>query len=299
MRWVLLFFAAAAATTAAIDDDAPKPRTRFTFRRPTRENILSILFGCDLDQLPEKEVKFNHNSVGITSPIICNYPGESHNVFPMCSGFPLDNESKLKRFLDRFARSSSYTSDNVVCSSISHNGWRILRFHKRVGSGKQCYKRVQTAIYNWDFVSCDGEKSTGILTPKKSVHVANIKQTHSVIHPKRGLMGTFTETHLLRPLFVANPIHVICDTKNCRQQSNPISIVSSSSYATLDGHLLAGEERVSVALSENDAVEVEIVSFSRSAPSINGRIVWPFIGRMQKHFFLKEMEHLSRVAKCI
>mmetsp|Transcript_12327 Transcript_12327/g.18931 ORF Transcript_12327/g.18931 Transcript_12327/m.18931 type:complete len:298 (-) Transcript_12327:16-909(-) len=296
MRWVLLF--AAAATAAAIDE-APKLRTRFTFRRPTGENILSILLGCDdLDQLPEKEVKFNHSSVGITRPILCNIPGESHHVFPLCSGFPLDNESKLNRFLDRFERSSSYTSDNIACSSISHNGWRLLRFHKRVGSGEQCYNQVQTAIYNWDFVSYEGKKSTGILAPKQSVHLANIKEAQSTIHPRRGLMGTFSEIPLLRPLFVVNPIHVICDMKNCRKKSNPSSIVSSSSYATLDGHLLAGEERVSVALSENNAVDVEIISFSRSAPSINGRIVWPFIGRMQKLFFLKEMEHLSRVAKC-
>ena len=123
MRWVLLLFIAAATTAAAIDvGDAPELRTRFTFRRPTRENILSILFGCDnLNQLPEKEVKFNHNSVGITRPILSNNVGESHNVFPLCSGFPLDNESKLNRFLDRFARSSRNTSDNVACSSISHN----------------------------------------------------------------------------------------------------------------------------------------------------------------------------------
>lgn len=296
MRWVLLLFTAAAAATSAIDD-APKLRTRFTFRRPTGDNVFSILFGCDdLHQLPEKEVKFNHNSIGITGPVLCNNPDS--NVFPLCSGYPWDDESKLNRFLDRFARSSSYTSDNVACSSISHNGWRILRFHKRVGSGKRCYKRIQNAIYNWDFVSCDGKKSTGILAPKKSVHIANIKQTQSAIHSRRGLMGTFSEIPLLRPLFVINPIHVICDMKNCRHKSNPSSIISSSSYATLDGHLLAGEERVSVALSGNDAVDVEIISFSRSAPSINGRIVWPFIGRMQKLFFLKEMEHLSRVAKC-
>ena len=54
MRWVLLLFTAAAAATSAIDD-APKLRTRFTFRRPTGDNVFSILFGCDdLHQLPEK-----------------------------------------------------------------------------------------------------------------------------------------------------------------------------------------------------------------------------------------------------
>lgn len=296
MRWVLLF--AAAATTAASDDVVPTLRTRFIFRSPTNENVLSILFGCnDLHKIPEKEVKFNHNSVGITRPMQCNNRRESHDVFPLCSGYP-DGESKLSRLLlDRFAFSSSCTTDKVACSSINHNGWRILRFHKQVGSGKQCYKRVQNAIYNWDFVSCEGKKSIGILAPKKSVHLAKVNQVQSISNPRRGLLGTFSEIPLFKSIFVVNPVHVIYDVKDCRHKNVPKSIVSSSSYATLDGHLLAGEERVSVVLRGNDAVDVEIVSFSRSAPSFNGRIVWPFIGRMQKLFFLKEMEHLSRVAK--
>ena len=293
MRWGLLF--AAAATTIA-SNDVPKLRTRFTFRRPTNENVLSILFGCnDLHEIPEIEVKFNHNSVGITRPTLCNNLREARDVFPMCSGYP-DDESKLSR-LFRSTCSSSYTSDKVACSSINHNGWRILRFRKQVGTGKQCYKRVQQAIYNWDFVSREGKKSIGILAPKKSLLLAKVNQIQSTANPRRGLLGTFSEIPLFKSLFVVNPIHVIYDVKDCRHKNIPKSIVSSSSYATLDGHLLAGEERVSVVLRGNDSVDIEIVSFSRSAPSINGLIVWPFIGRMQKLFFLKEMEHLSRVAK--
>ncbi len=297
MRWILLFVAA--ASMAAAIDDAYELRTRFTFRRPTDENVLSILFGCDvIHQLPEKKVKFNHNSVGITRPIICNAAGESpHDAFPLCNGYPSDDESKLNRFIDQLARSSSYTNDNIACSSINYKGWRILQFHKRVGSGKQCYARVQNAIYNWDFVSFDGKKLMGIFAPTKSVHLAELNHTRPATVPRRGLLGTFSEIPLLKSLFVVNPIHAIYDIQDCRKII-PKSIVSSSSYATLDGHLLSGEERVSVILRENNAVDVEIVSFSRSAPSINGRIVWPFIGRMQKQFFLKEMEHLSRVAKC-
>lgn len=284
MRWILLL--EAAAMTAAIDN-AHKLRTRFTFRQPTNENILSILFECDdLHPLPEKEVRFNHHSVGITRPMLCNGADESHDVFPLCSGYP-----------DLLPRSSTHTSDNVACSSINYKGWRILRFQKRVGSGNQCYKRVQNAMYNWDFVSRDGKKSIGILSPKKPVHLANVKQTQSTTVPRKGLLGTFSEIPLFKPLFVVNPIHAVYEMRDCRR-TIPNNIVSSASYATLDGHLLAGEERVSVILRGNDAVDVEIVSFSRSAPSINGRIVWPFIGRMQKQFFLKEMEHLSRIATC-
>lgn len=294
MCCALLLVAAAACMAAAIDD-AHKLRTRFTFRRPTDENVLSILFGCDvIHQLPGNKVKFNHNCVGTTLPVICNAPGESYDVFPLCSGYPMNDESKFSRFLDKLAHSSSCTNDNIVCSSINCNGWRILRFHKQVGSGKQCYVRVQNAIYNWDFVSSDG---VGIFAPTKSVHLAEFKQTQPTTIPRRGLLATFAEIPLFKSLFVMNPIHAIYDIKDCRNII-PKSIVSSSSYATLDGHLLSGEERVSVIMRENDRVDVEIVSFSRSAPSINGRIVWPFIGRIQKRFFLKEMEHLSRVAKC-
>mmetsp|Transcript_4951 Transcript_4951/g.10385 ORF Transcript_4951/g.10385 Transcript_4951/m.10385 type:complete len:178 (-) Transcript_4951:3404-3937(-) len=86
MRWILLL--EAAAMTAAIDN-AHKLRTRFTFLQPTNENVLSILFRCDdLHPLPENGVKFNHRSVGITRPMLCNGADESHDVFPLCSGYP-------------------------------------------------------------------------------------------------------------------------------------------------------------------------------------------------------------------
>ena len=286
---------AAAAITAAIDD-SHKLKTRFTFRSPTNDNILEILLGNkDLNQLTKKGVKFNHNSVGITCPTVCSSGLSQHGMFPFCSGYPINEESKLIAFLDRFRRSSSSTSDNVTCSSISYQGWRILRFRTRVGSGKRCYKRVQNAIYNWDFVAHDGKKSMGILAPKIPVHVARVEQAQHTTFPRRGLLGSFSEVPLFKSLYVVNPIHSIADIKDQNNKKSK-SMVSSSSYATLDGHLLSGEERVSVILTENNAVHIEIVSFSRPAPSINGRIVWPFIGRMQKQFFLEEIKHLSRIA---
>jgi uncharacterized protein (UPF0548 family) len=101
---------------------------------------------------------------------------------------------------------------------------------------------------------------------------------------------------------------------------------SSTAYATLQGHLLSGEERVSVILrhgenhrdgdgdgsphsnskpghaqsqdqDQDGFVDVEIISFSKAAPSLFGKIVWPFIAKKQDEFFKSEMDALERVAK--
>ena len=307
MKWVIILLLSATAVAFA-DEDAhhSRLRTRFTFRRPTSANVLGILVGnngavfddaddSSIHQLLPKEVKFNHNSVGITHPI-----RSSHDIsFPLCSGYASDKEDNLcSIFLDRLGRSSRNTSNNIVCNCINnYKGWRILQFHKRVGSGKECYRQLQNAIYNWTFESCkeEGRKSVGILAPNKSVRLAASPFTSTII-PRRGMLATFSKIPVINS-FVVNPIHVIYDiTDDCKVIPN--CLVSSSSYATIHGHLLAGEERVSVILRDNNDVDVEIVSFSRSASSLNGRIVWPFISSMQTQFFLKEMEHLMRVATC-
>lgn len=308
MRRCLILLAAASRAVAINDAHINSLRTRFTFCRPTDENLLRILLGGDalLDydaviHSLSKKVKFNHNSVGVTCPTISKKHNHNHDVFPLCQGYPMDNEDELNIFQDQLANSSRNATDkNILCSSINYRGWRILRFYKRVGSGKECYKRVQNEIYNWNFVSCNGKKEMGILAPNtmKSVHLVDFKQSQCTSFPRRGLLGTFSETSFINnSIFVTNPIHVIYDIKDSRKIV-PNCIVSASSYSTLEGHLLTGEERVSVCWRENDSVDVEIVSFSRSAPSISGQIVWPFIGSMQKQFFLREMEHLLSVAKC-
>ena len=303
MKWVIILSAVAVAF-ADEDTRHSRLRTRFTFCRPTAGNVLRILVGengeifdhtddSSIRQLLPKEVKFNHNNVGITHPI-----RSSHDItFPLCSGYVSDNDDNLRIFLDRLGRSSRNTSNNIVCKCINnYKGWRILQFHKRVGSGKECYRQLQNAIYNWNFESCkeEGRKSVGILSPNKSVRLAASPFISTII-PRRGLLATFSKIPFIGS-YVVNPIHVIYDITD-DSKLIPNCLVSSSSYATLHGHLLAGEERVSVILRDNNDVDVEIVSFSRSAPS-HGRIVWPFIGSMQTQFFLKEMEHLMRVAKC-
>ena len=70
---------------------------------------------------------------------------------------------------------------------------------------------------------------------------------------------------------------------------------TSTAYATLKGHFLRGEERVTVALRDGSQdVEVEILSISRPGPGIVGKTLWPFIGKMQSKFFQQQLHHLSQ-----
>ena len=170
----------------------------------------------------------------------------------------------------------------------------MLRFYKRVGYGTQCYKRVQEAVFNWDFTSHIGKKSMGIISAATDCKRPTNKT-------RKGLLATFTEINFPKPLkslFVINPVHVVYDVKYHQKSTTKGKCISSSSaYATLSGHLLSGEERVSVIWNRsNDEVYVEILSFSRASPSTVGRLIWPLIGGMQKNFFLEELDHLDNVA---
>mmetsp|Transcript_7050 Transcript_7050/g.12772 ORF Transcript_7050/g.12772 Transcript_7050/m.12772 type:complete len:210 (-) Transcript_7050:664-1293(-) len=205
-------------------------------------------------------------------------------------GYP----KKEKRYLrfHNLLEKATINNDTTLCSSANFNGWRILRFQARVGHGKACYKRLQNAVFNWDFEARKGKKSMGI--------VSSAAALKSSTHQRRNLLATFTEIFLPSPLksiFVVSPVHVIYEVKDAR--SVPKCLFSSTSYATLSGHLLTGEERVAVVWRKGmgDEVNIEIVSFSRAAPSVGGKLIWPLIGRMQKQFFLAEVGHLVKVGQ--
>lgn len=117
------------------------------------------------------------------------------------------------------------------------------------------------------------------------------------------------------------------------------STFTSTAYGTLKGHLLCGEERVTVILRDEEEkeeesygnttvshinkrsrrlakntpsppppksslsptntrgfVDVEIISYSKAAPSLFGKVVWPFISKKQDEFFQCELDSLERVA---
>jgi len=105
--------------------------------------------------------------------------------------------------------------------------------------------------------------------------------------PKRG-------GWLIPHLYTVNPVTVVYDLVD---QRAPGTTYTATAYATQAGHLLCGEERVSVCHRDyDDSVDVEILSISRASDSLQGRLVWPFIGRMQRTFFQQQLEALQRCA---
>lgn len=142
---------------------------------------------------------------------------------------------------------------------------------------------ARDAVLDWNFETRDANKSMGILTASR----------HAT--PGKKLLATFTEILIPvippKSLFVVNPVRVVYTVKDAFTQC---CLSSSTAYATLRGHLLSGEERVTaVWRKDTDEVFIEIVSFSRASPSLGGRIIWPLIGHMQNQFFLSEMNHLA------
>lgn len=233
--------------------------------------------------------KTHTEEVGITRPTSSD---DDDDIFPSCIGY----SKKMKRRTHKQTiKEKNNDNETTVCSSTTVDGWRVLRFYKRVGCGKSCYKRVEDAVFNWDFTSHIGSKSMGIISAATDCN-------RSMNKTRKGLLATFTEINIPKPLkslFVVNPVHVVYNEKDHQKSTTKGKcIYSSSAYATMTGHLLSGEERVSVIWNRsNDEVYVEIVSFSRAAPSTVGKLIWPLIGGMQSSFFLSELDHLDNVAK--
>ena len=73
--------------------------------------------------------KTHTEEVGITQPII----SEDNGVFPSCIGY----SKKMKRRTHKQTIKEKNNDDaTIICSHTTVDGWRVLRFYKRVGCGK-------------------------------------------------------------------------------------------------------------------------------------------------------------------
>lgn len=211
-----------------------------------------------------------------------------------------------------------------------NNNWRVLKFQQRVGQGLDCYQRTRDAALAWQFSSTGGDgnhnnnnnKEMGILSvlptassrrpddspyschphsnaldPRHAAHTSAVQQIWSGPGGRR--LATFTAVLRRRrwlplQMYCINPVHVVYDLVD---QRGPGTTYSATAYATGARHWLRGEERVTVALRDNGAVDVQILSLSKPAKSMTGRFVWPLVGKMQRTFFQEQMKALERSAK--
>ncbi|KAL3904229.1 MAG: hypothetical protein SGARI_005015, partial [Bacillariaceae sp.] len=108
-------------------------------------------------------------------------------------------------------------------------------------------------------------------------------------------LAGFLPDRLKKRMYAVNPVMVVYDLID---QRAPGTTFTSTAYATLKGHWLSGEERVSVAMRDGTQdVDIEILSVSRAGPTLWGKAVWPLVGKMQSNFFQEHLMHLEDVAK--
>ena len=113
---------------------------------------------------------------------------------------------------------------------------------------------------------------------------------------------TFARVNMMRgklnlPIWVVNPCMIVYELVDERC-NNGQNTYSATAYATLRGHLLKGEERVIVSMSDQSKnVCVDILSYSHSTPGILGNIVFAACKEMQIRFFGEEMDTLEKIAK--
>ena len=285
--------------------------TTLSFRKPTPERC-SQWFGN------EDSGDFNHDSAGMTNPSL---------------DIMVDNEVvvHVNQHKEVTWWPKQPTDDRTTQPSKKQRQWRVLCYRSRVGFGRDCYERCRDAALAWDFSTPQlgivsaapyNDPDYGGGSGGATAAAARIYQTtngcgyHSVRtiaaetpSPFRSTanalcicsgqgrrMATYTEafsSRVLPKLYVVNPVRLVYELVDARCRG---TTYSSSAYATLKGHWIRGEERVTVALRDDGNVDVEILSYSKPGNTIMGKLVWPFIGPRQSSFFRQQLEAIENVA---
>jgi uncharacterized protein (UPF0548 family) len=255
----------------------------------------------------KKSFAFNHESVGMTNPYL---------------HFAINEDQEAVLQASAKIISSGVDVQWWPQATLMDKSWRMIRYRRTLGVGTAIYDAVRDACLDWEFAS----KGNGIVQikvtsePRRELHRREDRGGYEVVHTRihgdgdmmctppnscRQLgagrrLVTYTSTSSLKlkwlpQLFVVNPVMVVYDLVDQREAGTTFT---STAYATMKGHWLSGEERLTVAHRDGTGnVDVEILSYSRPAPSLVGKLVWPFIGPFQTKFFESQMEQLEQVAK--
>lgn len=277
-------------------------RTKLSFRRPDSHAAWDHFCGGSIRSAAD----YNHGDIGITNPSIEPFSvqcGASDGVFDVLDAsldvsIPIDGESTEKESAPLWWPSSLYglKSHQGQPSQLKSgaeqnclNGWRELRYTRRVGKGDECYQRVRNAALDWEFhtdAHNSNNKSMGIFravpppttrcnsndqnafVPLSTETNANVVQIWS--SPGKRMLATYAETRLgfrlgkktigrcrSPSLYVLNPVAVVYDLID---QRGPGTTFTSTAYGTLGGHWLRGECRVTVAIRDSDETVREVKS---------------------------------------
>ncbi|KAH9662473.1 UPF0548 protein [Citrus sinensis] len=157
------------------------------------------------------------------------------------------------------------TAKPVAClkedQGLSKDGFLLNHARVLVGSGLETYEKGKTALKTWRHFGLNW----AFVDPKTPI--------------QNGVKFCVCVKEFLP--WVTLPLQIVYVNESIRKKKTAASFGFGS--GTLQGHLLAGEERFSIELDENNQVWYEIVSFSKPADFLSF-IGYPYVQLRQKYF---------------
>ena len=197
------------------------------------------------------------------------------------------------------------TGCNNACSLVLfHPHARPPLFRRMLGRGDGTYEVAADALRNWAVNSGRGARIELELEPPAGISAARRGAT-----AERGL-ATMAQCPRHSPLWILNPCRVTYELVDHRLERSAggwasdaaqlpcaAGVMTAVSYSTLRGHLLAGEERLSVCrCARTGEVYFDILSISRGSNPLV-RAVFPLIRPMQRAFFNDQLDHLTATVR--
>ena len=176
--------------------------------------------------------------------------------------------SRMERYLatlDGVAYNHDFAAATLSNAGRQHAHLRTIEYRCTLGSGAACYRSARACLLGWRMHS--GSSWCGVLT--------------------RGGAGAAlcTFAAMAGPLWVLNPCRVVYQQSDRRR--------TAVAYATLQGHLIAGTERMAVEWQADGSVEFTVLSLSRGAGPV-GRLLFVGLARTQRRFFRDQLACMKR-----
>ncbi|KAJ8764468.1 hypothetical protein K2173_006208 [Erythroxylum novogranatense] len=184
------------------------------------------------------------------------------------------NRPSLQEQKDCLSKSSSFNYDPKYRGAtakplaslkeeaeLSKDGFLLNHARVLVGSGFDTYEKGKLALQNWRHFGLNW----AFVDPKTRI--------------ENGEKFCVCVNEFLPWVMMPSQVVYVNDKRDATKGMTSFSFGSG----TLGGHLLAGEERFSIEMDENDQVWYEVLSFSKPAHFLS-LLGYPYVNLRQKHF---------------
>uniref|UniRef100_A0A0E0K7M1 DUF1990 domain-containing protein n=1 Tax=Oryza punctata TaxID=4537 RepID=A0A0E0K7M1_ORYPU len=218
-------------------------------------------------------------SPSLTTHLTLQYPSrpsqdQQKSCLSAAGGFnydaPLHGASRTKSVAKLTAQDTEASDKALIERGFFVNRSRVL-----VGSGTTTFNHAKSPILSWKHLALGW---------------ANVEQDTPV---KAGTRFCICYKELIPWVMLPLQIAYVTDGNGGNSSGNGKGGVFAFGSGTLQAHLLAGEERFSVQLDEDDQVWYEVMSFSKPAHILSS-LGYPYVQLRQRHFALQSGQALLR-----